>query len=63
MSEGKSEEQKKRGRQPGTPKTGGRKRGTPNKDKQAFLDRLNKEFPNYHPVVAMAHIATMKITR
>ena len=36
---------------------GGRQKGTPNKDKQAFLDVLAKRFPNYHPVVAMAEIA------
>ena len=38
-------------------KVGGRKKGTPNKDKKALLDLINERFPGYHPVVSMADIA------
>ncbi|ODB82747.1 hypothetical protein A3193_18535 [Candidatus Thiodiazotropha endoloripes] len=38
-------------------KTGGRQKGTPNKDKQPLLDALEGKWPGYHPVIAMAEIA------
>ncbi len=38
-------------------KTGGRQKGTPNKDKKELLDQLAERFPDYHPVLAMAEIA------
>ena len=38
-------------------KTGGRKKGTPNKPKQALIEAIQAKFPNYHPVMAMAEIA------
>lgn len=44
-------------RKPGTPKTGGRQKGTPNKPKQALLETIQAKYPDYHPVIAMAEIA------
>jgi hypothetical protein len=41
-------------------KTGGRTKGTTNKDKQALRDLLAKKFPKWDPVVAMAVIANTK---
>ncbi|MEW8074140.1 MAG: hypothetical protein AB2826_27410 [Candidatus Thiodiazotropha sp.] len=38
-------------------KTGGREKGTPNKDKQELIDALKEKWPDYHPVIAMAEIA------
>lgn len=38
-------------------KTGGRKKGTPNKDKQDLLDMIQDKFPDYHPLLAMVEIA------
>lgn len=38
-------------------KTGGRQKGTPNKNKQALLEAIQDRFPEYHPVLAMAEIA------
>jgi hypothetical protein len=38
-------------------KTGGRTKGTPNKDKAHFLSLIADRWPDYHPVVAMAGIA------
>jgi hypothetical protein len=38
-------------------KTGGRTKGTVNKDKAHFLSLLAEKWPNYHPVIAMAGIA------
>ena len=38
-------------------KTGGRKKGTPNREKKAMLDEIQQQFPDYHPVIAMAKIA------
>lgn len=35
-------DQPKPGRKPGTPKTGGRKKGTPNKNKDAFREALDQ---------------------
>lgn len=37
----------------GSKKSGGRKAGTPNKDKKELLDRIKEKFPNYCPVEAM----------
>ena len=39
------------------PKTGGRKKGTPNKRTQALLDAIGDVCPDYDPVVSMAIIA------
>jgi len=38
-------------------KTGGRKKGTPNKEKQELLDMIQEKFPDYHPLLAMVEIA------
>lgn len=38
-------------------KTGGRKKGTPNKGKQELQTLLADRFPGYHPVLAMADVA------
>lgn len=38
-------------------KTGGRQKGTPNKNKQALLEAIQEKYPGYHPVLAMASIA------
>lgn len=43
-------------------KTGGRKKGTPNKEKQALRELLAEHYPDYHPVLALAKIATNKRT-
>jgi len=48
---------RKVGRPPGTAKTGGRQKGTLNKDKKHFLSLLAERWPNYNPVIAMAGIA------
>lgn len=39
-------------------KTGGRTKGTPNKDTRALKDRLAALYPEWDPVLAMAEIAT-----
>lgn len=38
-------------------KTGGRTKGTPNKDTAAIRERLADEFPDWDPVLALAAIA------
>jgi phage repressor protein C with HTH and peptisase S24 domain len=38
-------------------KTGGRIRGTPNKAKAELLQRIQRKWRNYHPVLAMAALA------
>ena len=38
-------------------KTGGRKKGTPNANKQELVDLLDKTYPGYNPVIQMASIA------
>jgi len=38
-------------------KTGGRQKGTPNKDTQALQDRIASKYPGWDPVEAMAEIA------
>ena len=38
-------------------KTGGRQSGTPNKPKRRLLARLEEDFPEYHPVAALAEMA------
>lgn len=38
-------------------KTGGRQRGTPNKNRAALIERLSERFPNYDPVIALAELA------
>lgn len=41
----------------GKEKTGGRAKGTPNRKPQELLDMIQAEFPNYHPLLALAGIA------
>jgi hypothetical protein len=36
---------------------GGRPKGSPNKNKQALLNLLQSQYPDYHPVLEMAKIA------
>lgn len=45
---------------PGKPKTGGRKKGTPNNDKLELLDAIREAVgdKDYHPVVQLALVAT-----
>ena len=45
---------------PGKPKTGGRKKGTPNNDKAELLQQIRDHIgdQDYHPVLAMAEMAT-----
>lgn len=38
-------------------KTGGRQKGTPNKDTKALQDRIASKYPGWDPVEAMAEIA------
>jgi len=38
-------------------KTGGRKKGTPNANKQELVELLNDHYPGYNPVIQMAGIA------
>ena len=38
-------------------KTGGRQKGTPNKDPKALQDRIAERYPGWDPVEAMAEIA------
>ena len=38
-------------------KTGGRKKGTPNKAKGELLALIKDKWPNYHPVLAMCEVA------
>ena len=38
-------------------KTGGRQKGTPNKNRAALIERLSEHFPNYDPVIALAELA------
>jgi hypothetical protein len=38
-------------------KTGGRQKGTPNKDKGALLATIREKYPDYHPILAMAAVA------
>lgn len=47
---------------PGKPKTGGRKAGTPNKDKAELLTLIRDHIgqPDFHPVLAMAEMAVDK---
>jgi len=41
-------------------KTGGRKKGIPNRDTQEISEMLKEKFPDYHPVIALAAIANNK---
>lgn len=50
------------GRRKGTVKTGGRKKGTTNKDKQELRDRIRSKYPDYCPVEAMCKIAQDPLT-
>jgi hypothetical protein len=43
-------------------KTGGRQRGTPNRNTKALLERLQEEHPNYCPLSELAKIATDEAT-
>lgn len=36
---------------------GGRAKGTANKDKQELIDMIQAEYPDYHPLLALAEIA------
>jgi hypothetical protein len=38
-------------------KTGGRQKGTPNKNRAALIERLNEKHPNYDPAIALAELA------
>ena len=38
-------------------KTGGRQKGTPNKNRKALLAKLDDSFPNYDPLLALVEIA------
>jgi len=38
-------------------KTGGRQKGTPNKNRVALIERLNDKYPSYDPVIALAELA------
>ena len=38
-------------------KTGGRTKGTPNKAKAELLEKIQRKWHNYHPVLAMAALA------
>ena len=38
-------------------KTGGRIKGTPNRDKQALRARLSSLYPDYDPILAMVEMA------
>ncbi|MDB2410538.1 hypothetical protein N9W57_07955 [Pseudomonadales bacterium] len=38
-------------------KTGGRIKGTPNRDKQALRERLSSLYPDYDPILAMVEMA------
>ena len=38
-------------------KTGGRQKGTPNKNRTALLAKLDHAFPNYDPLLALVEIA------
>lgn len=44
-------------------KTGGRTKGTANKDKQQLIDMIQEEYPDYHPLLALAKIANEDIER
>ena len=38
-------------------KTGGRTKGTPNRDKQALRERLSSLYPDYDSILAMVEMA------
>lgn len=38
-------------------KTGGRQKGTPNRERRELLELLQEKYPGYDPVIAMAEIA------
>ncbi len=38
-------------------KTGGRTKGTPNRDKRALRERLSSLYPDYDPILAMVEMA------
>ena len=38
-------------------KTGGRQKGTPNKNRTALLAKLDEAFPSYDPLLALVEIA------
>ena len=41
----------------GSPKTGGRKAGMPNKDKLSLREMIADKFPDYNPILALVAIA------
>ena len=57
MSNTKVEKSSIKGFQAGHIKTGGRSKGTPNKNKQELINRIESEFPGYDPVLSMVAIA------
>ena len=44
--------------QKGHKKVGGRQKGTPNKENRALIEQIRDLYPDYHPVIAMAKIAS-----
>lgn len=44
-------------------KTGGRQKGTSNKDKQELIDMIQEKYPDYHPLIALTEIANTDIER
>ncbi len=44
-------------------KTGGRQKGTPNKEKTELLATIQNKYKGYHPVMAMADVANAKTKR
>jgi len=41
-------------------KTGGRKKGTPNRERKTLIEMLEEKYSGYNPVMAMAEIANNK---
>lgn len=41
-------------------KTGGREKGTPNRDTKEIAELLKEKYPDYHPIIALAEIANNK---
>ena len=44
-------------RRPGTPKTGGRTKGTPNRRNCVIAEKIESRFPGWDPVEQLAHMA------
>ena len=41
----------------GREKTGGREKGTPNRERELIRNLITERYPDYHPVIAMTEIA------